>query len=88
MQEAELRAQLVEAVLGLLRPEIEEMIEQRVERRLPKPSPWLNVNEAAAYLKITPQAVRKRVYAGRLPARYDAGGKMRFRREDLDGSVL
>ena len=83
----DLQEQLVEAVLGLLRPEVERMINERVERRLPKPSPWLTAEQAGHYLSVTAHTVRQRVYAGKLKAHYDSGGTMRFLREDLDASV-
>ena len=83
----DLRLQLADAILGLLRPEVEAMITARVEARLPEPSPWLTVEEAAEYLKISSSAVRQRVYAGTLTCHYDSGGKMRFRREDLDATL-
>lgn len=78
----------LEAVLAeLVRPMLERMVEEAVAARVPEPSPWYSTRGAAEYLGVTPQAVRERVYRGKLKAHYDAGRKLRFRRSDLDDSM-
>jgi excisionase family DNA binding protein len=79
--------QVVDAIMTLVRPEVERLIEERVRERLPESSPWMSTKEAADYLRVTPQAIHARVKAKTLRAFYDGGGKLRFRREDLDAGM-
>jgi excisionase family DNA binding protein len=81
---------IAEAILDHIRPELEELVDERVTRalaRLDKVEPWLSTREAADYLGITVAAVRMRVRRGKLPAFYDGGNKLRFQREDLDNAM-
>lgn len=41
------------------------------------------VDEAAQYLRLHPESVRRQVREGKLPHRRTAGGKIRFTSEDL-----
>jgi len=49
--------------------------------------PWLDVAEAAAYLRVTPRWMRQRV-ADRSVRFYKVGRFVRFRREDLDALAV
>lgn len=44
---------------------------------------WLNSNEAAQYLRVSPEALRVLVYRGVVKP-YKLGRRNRFKREDLD----
>lgn len=44
---------------------------------------WLNTQEAAAYLRISPQALRNHVYRGDVPF-YKFRRSLRFKRTELD----
>lgn len=44
---------------------------------------WLNSNEAAEYLRITPGALRAKVYRGEIKP-YKLGRSSRFKRSELD----
>lgn len=56
---------LVTALLDLLAPEIERMVDERLTQRLSayeaarRPSEWMTTSEAAAYLRLTPSALRR-----------------------------
>ncbi len=59
---------------------------QRLEERLAtEASPWLTIDEAAAYLRISDRTLRRAV-RDRAVRAYRVGGKreLRFRQEDLD----
>jgi excisionase family DNA binding protein len=43
---------------------------------------WLNTNEAASYLRITPNALRILVHRGRVQA-FKLGSRLKFRLRDL-----
>ena len=43
---------------------------------------WLSTEEAATYLRITPTALRIRVYRGQIKS-YKLGSRLRFRTTDL-----
>jgi len=77
---------LTQAILELVRPELQRMVADEVRARTPDPKPWLSTKEAAEYLGISEQAVRDRVYAKTLKARR-SGRSLRFRRSDLDASL-
>jgi len=52
---------------------------------------WLNTEEASAYLRVKPRTLLLWVRRGQVPAYALSGTKRRvwrFRREDLDSSVL
>lgn len=80
---------LHEALVEIMRPEIERIVNEIVAALdlAPSSSPWLTTKEAAEYLGVTTGAVHMRVRAGKLKAHYDAGNKLRFHRDDLDGSM-
>ena len=50
-------------------------------------SPWLNIGEAAEYMRLKPGTVYDMVESGRLKCGR-AGNRLRFRIEDLDGFLL
>src|SRR5262245_48415226 len=56
-------ATLAAALLDLLMPQIERIIDERVAERLsayaklPEPSEWMTTQEAALYLRLTPSAL-------------------------------
>ena len=60
---------LANAILDLVRPELQRMVEDVVSKRLPAPKKWLTTASAAEYLSISPAAVRQRVRANRIPMR-------------------
>lgn len=77
---------LAAALLELLRPELERLVDQRVEERLasftpPQPDPWLDVREASDYLHLTPEALRARIRRGSIPAHWDGSRWLLDRRE-------
>jgi excisionase family DNA binding protein len=47
-------------------------------------SPWLNVGEAAEYLRTTEDAIRAMVRRGDVPSHRTATGRRLFRRDELD----
>jgi excisionase family DNA binding protein len=53
----------------------------------PAASPWLDVSEAAEYLRCRPKRVYDLVSQRRIPAHRD-GGRLLFRRDELDDYVL
>ena len=82
---------ILAAILDGLRPEIERLVDQRVDERLrgvepPGPDPWMTTAEAADYLRLTPEALRARARRGTVPARRD-GDRYLFHREELDASI-
>ena len=56
----------------------------------PSRSPWLDVTGAAAYLEMTPDAVRKAAQRGLLPAHqpFGRGSRYFFHRAKLDEHIL
>lgn len=52
-------------------------------------TPWLKIEEAAAYARVSQPTIRREVKGGRLKA-YRVGGKraLRFRVEDVDAWLL
>lgn len=73
-----------------------EQIADAVAERLrdgdlaPTRSPWLDVTGAAAYLDMTPDAVRKAAQRGLLPAHqpFGKGSRYFFHRRELDEHLL
>ena len=83
-----MREPLVGALLDLLRPEIERLVDQRVQQKLVTVTiahrdPWLTTLEAAQYLRLSPEALRARARRGTIPAHRD-GQRLLFHREELD----
>jgi excisionase family DNA binding protein len=82
------------ALLALLDGEmrrLEERMEERLRLHLAEidaraASPWLTTTEAAAYLRLTPEALRARVRRGTVPAHRD-GDRWLFHRDELDAYV-
>jgi excisionase family DNA binding protein len=52
-------------------------------QQTPTPTPWLNTDEAAAYIAAKPGRVHDLVQLGRLTPRRD-GRRLLFRRDELD----
>jgi excisionase family DNA binding protein len=52
-------------------------------------TPWLKIDEAAAYARVSEPTIRRELKGGRLKA-YRVGGKkaLRFRVEDVDAWLL
>lgn len=71
--------QLVERVAG----RVAELVAEQLRPPAAPPSPWLNVDEAAEYLRCAPKRIYDLVSQGRLPAHRD-GKRLLFRREELD----
>jgi excisionase family DNA binding protein len=66
---------------------IEEMIRAAVREELarqPDRSPWLNVEDAAEYLRTSKDAIRALVRRGDLPVHRTLNGRLLFRRDELD----
>jgi excisionase family DNA binding protein len=83
---------LVTALLDLLAPEIERMVDERLTQRLSayeaarRPSEWMTTSEAAAYLRLTPSALRARVRRGTVRGHRD-NARWLFRRSELDAGL-
>jgi excisionase family DNA binding protein len=85
--------ELASALLGLLAPAIERMIDERLTERLAahqtqhgQPDVWMSTEEAAIYLCLSPPALRARVRRGTVPAHRD-GRRLLYHRDELDRSV-
>jgi excisionase family DNA binding protein len=79
---------VVAMLLDLLRPEIEQLVDELVTQRfaahrLPQPGRWLTTAEAAGYLRLRPEALRARARRGSVPAHRD-GDRYLFDRDELD----
>jgi hypothetical protein len=83
---------LTRALIDVLVPEIERMVDERVTRHLSEhvegaqPDEWMTTAEAAAYRRLTPAALRARVRRGTVTAHFD-NGRWLFRRSELDAEV-
>lgn len=80
---------LDEALLDLIRPQLQEMVDERVHEQLrlfepPPPEPWMTTDQAAKYLQLSEQALRKRARRPGFPAHQDDTGRWLFRREEID----
>ncbi len=74
---------LADALLDRVR----EIVREEVAAAHPTPSaqsPWLDVEETAQYLGMTPAAVRAAVRRGQLPFEKTPLGQLRFDRDALD----
>jgi len=88
----------VEAVVDALRAlldgemrRLEEHVEQRLRLHLGEveartADPWMTTERAAAYLSLSPEALRARVRRGTIPAHRD-GDRWLFHRDELDAHV-
>jgi excisionase family DNA binding protein len=64
------------------------LVLQRLDARLPdRPDEWMTTAEAAAYLRLTPAALRARVRRGTVSA-YRDNGRWLFRRSELDAELV
>jgi excisionase family DNA binding protein len=84
-------AALVQALLDLLRPEVERLVNDFVTQRLisfrpRQPDPWLDVADASTYLRLTPAALRARIRRGTIPAHRD-GSRWLLDRRELDAHL-
>lgn len=76
---------LDETVLHALAERLVPILLGKLERQTVEPDRWLDTADAAAYLGLSVNALRKRTAARSIPFEQDApGGKCWFRRADLD----
>ena len=54
-----------------------------LQRGFEAESEWLTTQEAAAFLRVSPDTLRRRVKEGRIKAYRPGGKNMRFKRSDL-----
>jgi len=81
--------QLSEALLDILRPELERIVAERVDealRSLAEPEPWMTTEDVASYLGLSRVAVEQRARRGTLPG-YKDGSRWLFRRDELDEAL-
>lgn len=84
----------VVVLLRLLEERIRNIVREEVgahaEAAPSTPDCWMAVNTAAAYLDLTPAALRARVARGEVKAFRlgNDGRSLRFKREDLDAHVV
>jgi excisionase family DNA binding protein len=83
---------LAAAILDLVRPQLEKIVKAEVEERLlsfvpPQPDPWMTTTQAAEYLQLDEEALRKRARRGTIPAHRDDAGRWLFKMEELDASL-
>jgi excisionase family DNA binding protein len=76
--------QLVEAVAEQLAPRVAALMAE--QSPAPSASPWLDVDEAATYLRLTKDALYKLTGAKAIP-HHRIGERIRFRRDELDAWV-
>jgi excisionase family DNA binding protein len=69
--------------------DLEKRIRALEEKRADATGNWLTIQEAADYLAVHPNTLRRYVSEGKLRG-YRSGGirDLRFRREDLDASLV
>jgi excisionase family DNA binding protein len=74
------------AALDALIDHLEERLVERLADRLTATtsSPWLTVKEAAKHLRISPDAIYKRIKRGQLPSHRPEGSRILLHRDDLD----
>jgi excisionase family DNA binding protein len=75
-------------VVMLTRDDLEELITCAVQKALAaqEPDRWLCTREAADYLGLSPDTLRRRAAEGRITAEQDTdGGKLWFRLSELRG---
>jgi excisionase family DNA binding protein len=83
---------LTTALLDLLAPAIEQLVDEHLDRRLGafedahQPDEWMTSQEAAAYLRVSPPALRARVRRGTVPAHRD-GMRLLFSRIQLAATI-
>ena len=86
---------VIQALATALRPEIERLVDERVDERLRAAvaqwqsrtaDPWLTTVEAAAHLRLTAEALRARARRGTIPAHRE-GDRWLFHRDELDAHV-
>ena len=81
-------------LLGLLEERLRSIVREEIaalaESASTTPDGWMSVGTAAAYLDLTPAALRARVARGEVTAhRLGSDGRsLRFKREDLDACVV
>lgn len=86
---------VIETIAIALRPEVERLVDERVDERLSAAAaqahartadPWMTTERAANYLCLSPEALRARVRRGRVPAHRD-GDRWLFHRDELDALI-
>jgi excisionase family DNA binding protein len=63
---------------------IREIVREEIAKHLTAEDPWLDANQAAAYMGVTRQRIYDLVAAWRLPRYGEKGTALRLRRSDLD----
>lgn len=85
-------AQFTVALPATLIAEIADAVAERLREGdlVPAPSPWLDVEGASDYLRMTPDAVRKAAQRGFLPAHqpFGKGSRYFFHVRELDEYLL
>lgn len=83
VNENQLTFDLPEPLLELLAERVARRVIERLEQ--PEPSPWMDLNAAAAYLGFSRDRLYKLTAAGAIPCRRQPGGqRLIFRRDELD----
>lgn len=82
---------LADAILALVRPEIERIVEREVAKGVAKQlrlfsDDWMSLDEAARYVRLSTVALSARARRGTFPA-YKDGHRWMFRRSELDGAI-
>jgi excisionase family DNA binding protein len=82
---------LARGLLDLIRPDLERLVDERVEQGLrrfvpPDPEPWMSTERAARYLGMSVPALRARAQRGTIPAHKDET-RWVFNREELDRAL-
>jgi excisionase family DNA binding protein len=80
-----LSSELENAILQLIDERVTEVM-GRLHPESPR-SPWLTVQEAADYLRTTPQAVYKRIKRKQLQAYRPEGSGILLHRDELDAAM-
>ena len=60
------------------------IVREELAAREAQPTPWLNVEDAADYLRTTKDAIRAMVRRGDLPVHRSANRRLLFCRDELD----
>ena len=71
------------AIVGI-EETIRAAVREEIAAQRPNGTPWLNVEDAADYLRTTKDAIRATVRRGDLPVHRTANGRLLFHRDDLD----
>jgi excisionase family DNA binding protein len=78
------KVELADVEIEALAERVAELVAARLDG--PRGEQWLGLEQAAAYLCSTPEAVRALVKRGRIPY-HKAGGRLLFSRREVDAWV-